>query len=199
MAEEDGREKFMILWNKNRWTNRALGGGWGGVEQLIGVGQEDYWEDCPNGEGKGVDWRNENRPMRIPSTMSKQCLFFRLITTEMIDVRTLVLMKVAWNLLLLLLWTLLLIYPSNCLSMCLPKHVFLAILGLRMATATSAKLRLITQDKKRTWICEIRLTFLPSCSRVRRHCSISTLSAKRGQYFNNYRRSFRLGRHAEGS
>ena len=30
-------------------------------------------------------------------------------------------------------------------------------------------------------------------------CSISTLSAKCGQYFNNYRRSFRLRRHAEGS
>ena len=28
--------------------------------------------------------------------------------------------------------------------------------------------KLITQDKKRTWICEIRLTFVPSCSRVRR-------------------------------
>ena len=32
------------------------------------------------------------------------------------------------------------------------------------------------------------------------YCSISTLSAKHGQYFNNYRQSFRLGSHAaEGS
>ena len=29
-------------------------------------------------------------------------------------------------------------------------------------------IKLITQDKKRTWICEIKLTFMPSCSRVRR-------------------------------
>ena len=29
-------------------------------------------------------------------------------------------------------------------------------------------IKLITQDKKRTWICEIKLTFVPSCSRVRR-------------------------------
>ena len=27
-------------------------------------------------------------------------------------------------------------------------------------------IKLITQNKKRTWICEIRLTFVPSCSRV---------------------------------
>ena len=31
------------------------------------------------------------------------------------------------------------------------------------------------------------------------NCSISTSSAKRGQCFKNYRRSFRLGRDAEGS
>ena len=41
---------------------------------------------------------------------------------------------------------------------------------IRTATATSAKpaIKLITQDKKCKWICEIRLTFVPSCSRVRR-------------------------------
>ena len=27
--------------------------------------------------------------------------------------------------------------------------------------------RLITQDKKRTWMCEIKLAFMPSCSQVR--------------------------------
>ena len=29
-------------------------------------------------------------------------------------------------------------------------------------------IKLITQDKKRTWICEIKLTFVPSCSQMRR-------------------------------
>ena len=45
------------------------------------------------------------------------------------------------------------------------------------------------------WICEIRLTFLVWDV----NCSISTLSAKHGQYFNNYRRSFHLRRDAEGN
>ena len=47
----------------------------------------------------------------------------------------------------------------------------------RTTMATSAK----QQDKKRTWISEIRLTFVPSCSRVRRqllhfHVVCKTLS-----------------------
>ena len=32
----------------------------------------------------------------------------------------------------------------------------------------SKTIKLITQDKKHTWICEIKRTFVPSCSRVRR-------------------------------
>ena len=28
-------------------------------------------------------------------------------------------------------------------------------------------IKLITKDKKRTWICEIKLTFVPSCSQMR--------------------------------
>ena len=33
----------------------------------------------------------------------------------------------------------------------------------------------ITRDKKRTWICEIKLTFVPSCSQMRLQLVISTL------------------------
>ena len=31
----------------------------------------------------------------------------------------------------------------------------------------SKTIRLITQDKRRTWICEIKMTFVPSCSQMR--------------------------------
>ena len=67
-----------------------------------------------------------------------------------------------------------------------------AILGnLRKAVEDSdgnvgKTIKLITQDKKHTWICEIRLTFVPSWYRVRRQCSISTFSAKRGLYIFSF-------------
>ena len=47
--------------------------------------------------------------------------------------------------------------------------VHILLLGIEDDDGNVGKtIKLITQDKKRTWICEIKLTFVPSCSRVRR-------------------------------
>ena len=60
-------------------------------------------------------------------------------------------------------------------------------------------IKLITQDKKRTWICEIRLTFVPSCSRARRQLFHFHVVCKTWSIFQQLSSAFRLGRDAESN
>ena len=55
-------------------------------------------------------------------------------------------------------------------------------------------IRLIKQDKMRTLISEIKLTFVPSVLKRDFNCSIYTSSVKHGRHFKNWRSSV----HSEG-
>ena len=77
--------------------------------------------------------------------------------------------------------------------------VIMASLGI-LSKINSREQRRQHQQQKTHVDNEIKLTFVPSSVlEWDVNCSITMSSAKRGQYFNNHRRSFCLGRHAESN